>query len=1424
MNLLRFPFNKNILTCPILSSLMIARRNILCVLFLVFHLPLGAQPGQYRFSRLDISQGLSNNEVNCILKDEMGFLWFGTRSGLNRFDGYKFKIYKHDARDTSSINDEEIEQIFEAPNHQLYINTKSTAVLYNLLTEKFDSHPLNFLKSKGIPDVALLGLKKDAEGNFFFLGATSGLYKFFPSSGKTTHIADAGSANTNGVAQNITDFEIDSSGFIWIINNTGLLRKINAKSGQLAFATNALQKQTLNTIPDFKLFEDSQGDLWIYSPGTPQGVFYFNQTKEKLIHINKDNNKKSLNNDVVKSVAEGDDGLIWLATDHGGINILDKKDFTIKYFLNNEDDNYSVAQNSINSMYKDNSGIMWIGTFKKGISYFNKSIIKFPLYRHKLTDPNSLSYNDINRFVEDEKGNIWIGTNGGGLLYFDRKSDKFIKYQHNPSDKNSLSSDVIVSLCMDSEHTLWVGTYFGGLDHFDGNRFIHYVHDDKNPASISDNAIWSIMEDSDKRLWMGTFSSGLDRYERKINSFTHFKATGYHSVHSKYVGDLLQAKNGDIWIATSNGVDVFDPKKNDFTHYFHHDTLATASSLSNDNTIALLQDKRGLIWIATRDGLNYYDPATGKFSTLRKQNGLADNIILSIVEDKEHNIWAGTPNGLSNVIINKDAKSGKLLFQFRNYNQTDGLQGKEFNEYAAYCARSGDIFFGGPNGFNLFDPEQIKNSDFDPQLVLTDLQLFNKSVNVGEYFNHNVILPQSISLTKEITLKYNENIFAIEFAALNFFNIGKLKYAYTLSGFNNEWFITDDKTHKATYTNLDPGTYLFKVRTINEDGAPGNDGTSLKIIILPPLWRTNYAYILYALLIIAITFISREMILRRARMRFTIEHDRKEGQRIHELDLMKIRFFTNVSHELRTPLSLILTPLDKIIKNASAPLQKQQFHVIRRNAQRLLHLVNQLLDFKKMEMREIRLEPTKGNIVSFIREISYSFNDLAAKNHIAFSFNCSIDKFYTAFDHDKIERMLFNLLSNAFKFTHGDGEVSVEVSTERKMEETMLEIKVSDSGIGIPREKQEKIFERFFQNDIPENMVNQGSGIGLAITKEFVKLHNGSISIKSELNIGSCFTILLPFKELEADDIENITENQVDSDFSFLEESEIIEEGAFNAKDTFDKTNQKQIISQKQTILLVEDHAELRFYLKENLEQYFNIIEADNGKTGWQKTLSAHPDIIVSDITMPEMNGIDLCRKLKNDKRTSFIPVILLTALVGEERELKGLKTGASDYVTKPFNFEILLSKINNLLTQQESARKAYKKLVNAKPSDLHVDSPDEKFMHHAIEIIEKNMSNPDFSVEELSRELYISRVGLYKKMLALSGKSPLEFIKSIRLQRAVQLLEKSNLTISEIAYEVGFNNPKYFSKFFKASLNILPSTYQVKKKKDQGNEQIISG
>ncbi|MEO8416169.1 MAG: two-component regulator propeller domain-containing protein [Ginsengibacter sp.] len=1375
------------------------------LLSLLLYFPLHAQPSQYRFSRIDISQGLSNNEVNCIFKDEKGFLWFGTRSGLNRFDGYRFKTFKHDLRDTTSINDEEIEQIFEGPNHKLWINTKSGLVIYDLLKEKFNRHPQTSLKALGVPDASLLDLKKDHQGNFWLLGATTGLYKYEPGTGKTVHYLSEPTASVN-----ITGFAISDSNFIWAIYNNGLLKKMDGTSGKTLDSSIIVPGQKAATeLTAYEIYSDAQDDLWIFSPGRPRGIFYYNVSQHKVVHIAKGNSSKSLNNDVIRKVVQDGNDLIWLATDHGGINILDKKDFTINYLLNDEDDNYSIAQNSINSMYKDNSGIIWIGTFKKGLCYYNKSIIKFPLYHHKLSDPNSLSYNDINRFLEDEKGNIWIGTNGGGLLYFNRKTGKFIKYSHNPSNDNSLSNDVVVSLCLDHNNILWIGTYFGGLDRFDGKNFTHYRHSNTDSSSISDNAIWSIMEDSQQRLWIGTFSSGLDRYEKSSNTFQHFKATGYHSVHSSYVCDLLEAKNGDIWIATSNGIDVFEKKTGDFSLYYHHNAAKPLSSLSNDNTIALLQDSRGLIWVATRDGLNYYDPAKDQFNTLRKEDGLPDNIIVSIVEDQQHNIWAGTPNGLSNVIVSKDNETRKLSFRFRNYNQYDGLQGKEFNEYAAGITRTGELLFGGPNGFNLFSPQQINNSNYDPQLVLTDLQMFNKSVNVGERLNGHLILPGSISDTKEITLTYDENIFSIEFAALNFFNTSSLRYAYTLKGFNNEWFIADDETHKATYTNLDPGSYEFTVRSINENGILSDDSTSLKINILPPIWRTPYAYILYFLLSTIILYFGRRIILQRARMRFAIEQERREAHRLHEVDVMKIRFFTNVSHELRTPLSLILTPLDKIIKNTSAPLQKRQFQMIHRNARRLLNLVNQLLDFRKMEMRELQLQPSKGNIIKFIQEISYSFIDLAAKNHVIFSFTSSTDRFFTDFDHDKIERILFNLLSNAFKFTHGNGSVRVDVKPIRKEDVSVLQIEVCDSGIGIPPEKLGKIFDRFFQNDIPENMVNQGSGIGLAITKEFIKLHKGTITVKSQENLGSCFTVMLPFKELAPDPIGN---NPDENMTNFFEMPEIE-----TPEEAFPPGANPDSVVQKQTILLVEDHDDLRSYLKENLEQYFNIIEATNGKSGWQKTLSAHPDIIVSDISMPEMNGIDLCRKIKNDKRTSFVPVILLTALTGDEHQLKGLETGASDYMTKPFNFEILLSKIKNLLAQQASARRAYQKLVKSEPSVIHVDSPDEKFMHHALEIIEKNIANPGFSVEELSRELYISRVGLYKKMLALTGKSPLEFIRSVRLQRAAQLLEKSRLTIAEIAYEVGFNDPKYFSRFFKAHFNILPSAYQAEKKRTGG-------
>jgi signal transduction histidine kinase/DNA-binding response OmpR family regulator len=710
----------------------------------------------------------------------------------------------------------------------------------------------------------------------------------------------------------------------------------------------------------------------------------------------------------------------------------------------------------------------------------------------------------------------------------------------------------------------------------------------------------------------------------------------------------------------------------------------------------------------------------------------------------------------------------------------------------------------------MFNPAGITGNNYIPPVVFTDFQLFNQSVQAGEEVNGHVILPHSISEASEITLNYDENVFSIEFSALGFDNTDKSKYLFKLDGFDKQWLVARAKSRRATYTNLDPGSYTFTVKASNENGLWRDAGASINIIVLPPFWKTTWAYLFYLSIVLAILFFARKMIIARARARFAIEEERKQANRLHELDMMKIKFFTNVSHEFRTPLSLILTPLDRMIMHVHEPEYKKQLQMIQRNGRRLLNLVNQLLDFRKMEVQELRLNLQQGNLARFIREVCYSFTDLAEKKNIEFCFTCNRENFITQFDPDKLERILFNLLSNAFKFTFENGHVGVVINIAANGGKTFVEIKIEDDGIGIPKEKHQKIFERFFQNDVPGTFLNQGSGIGLSITKEFVRLYNGTITLESDAGAGACFTVLLPFEEIK-EPVNGVAIKLAGPASAAENEAAAMPEEEFNNG----RAHLQNKLPKKDApvLLLVEDNEDFLFYLKDNLREYFKIIEACNGKKGWQKVLSEHPDIVVSDVSMPVMDGIELCRKIKTDARTKHIPVILLTALAGDETHVLGLEAGANDYITKPFNFEIMLSRIRNILSGQKSLKKVLGKQVEVKPSEVIEESQDEKFIQKVLAIVEKNLSNPDFSVEELSRDLYMSRVTVYKKLFALTGKSPIDFIRSIRLQRAAKLLEGGNLTIAEIAYEVGFNNPKYFSKFFKAELNIPPSKYAAEKK-----------
>jgi signal transduction histidine kinase/ligand-binding sensor domain-containing protein/CheY-like chemotaxis protein/AraC-like DNA-binding protein len=1365
---------------------------LLLFLSSVFYLGIGyAQDNEFQFSRLDINNGLSHNQVTCIFKDNKGFMWFGTLSGLNRYDGYKFKVFKHASADTSSINDDFIVNIFGGPDNKLWIETRNGINIYDPLTEKFDHRPGTYLRSIGISKDSVTAVKKDNAGNFWFLINHGGVYRYSALNHKLVHLIHRAGDTTSIAYNSASDLGFDSKGNTWLVYNNGTIEQLNGHTFKVSYRNRTLCPPVPTSPLNYKIFVDRQDDVWAFISAYSSGIYYLSRSKNTHRHLDKDS--RSLNVNIVYNVIQDEQNRIWVATDHGGINLIDKSNFTVRYITSRDDDTKSLSQNSTISMYYDNSGIVWIGTYKRGISYYHRSIIKFPLYTHHSSDPNSLSYNDINMFVEDKAGNLWLGTNGGGLIYFNRKTGKYTTYRHTPANVNSLTNDVIVCLYIDHEQKLWIGTYFGGLDCYDGKTFTHYRHSDAVPGSVSDNRICAIKEDSQHNLWVGTMAGGLNLFQPATKTFYHYQSIGGpNTIHSNYISALLEDRHKNLWIVTSYGVDVMLHQTHKFVHYIHSDN--DPNSLVNNNTNNIHEDNRGFIWISTREGISIYNPQLGKFQNLTREDGLPDNTVLDIEEDDSHNMWVSTTNGLSNIIVNRN--SWPLKFSFLNYTETDGLQGREFTENASCKTSRGELVFGGANGFNIFKPVDIRINHAVPTIVFSDFSLFNKLINAGDNVNGHIVLNESVNNLKKLELRYNENAFSIGFAALDYFNPDKVKYEYMMEGFDKGWISADNKIRQATYTNLDPGNYTFKVRASSDNHWSNTNALKLQIQVLPPFWRTPLAYLLYAVALVLFIFYIRKRGIDKLKLEFALEKEREEVQRMHDLDLMKIKFFTNVSHEFRTPLSLILAPVDKILKQITEPEIQRQLMVVNRNARRLLNLVNQLLDFRKMEYQELKLHEEDGDVIHFVKELCYSFTDVAEQKHVGFIFDATTDELYTRFDHDKVERMMFNLLSNAYKFTPAGGQVSVMIAI-KKLEGDLreLEIEVTDTGIGIEKDKLEKIFEPFFQNDLPGSMLNQGSGIGLSIVKEFVRLHGGEISVQSEPGMGSCFTLKLQVQELEKALVAEQTT------FEEVPATLYIPELMQPEVDT--RPDRK-----KPTILLVEDNDDFRFYIKDNLRESFNVIEAENGRKGWQKALSQHPNLVVSDISMPEMTGIELCVKIRNDKRTAHIPVILLTALTGEEQQLKGLETGATDYMTKPFNFDILQSKIRNILSQQEDMRKTYQKQVDVKPTELKVESPDELFIKKVLALIETNISNPNFSVEELSGEMCVSRYTLYKKILMMTGKTPNELVRSMRLKRAAQLLETGHLTISQICSKVGFKSQKYFVKSFKAEFNTIPSKY----------------
>lgn len=1350
---------------------------------------VAAQSGDYQFSRYNAEKGLSHNQVNCFLKDSRGFVWVGTADGLNRFDGYSFRVFKHNPADSTTISDHFISSIFEDPEGFIWINTRKGFNIYDPSTESISSNADKAARRLGLGNADFGKVLKTRSGDYWINHNKLGLVKYLPKSGKLLRITFKPSGYTSAQAPVITDLDEDVQGNLWIVCDDGLIACLDARTYRLSIQSNLLKDKNLGKSRNHRIFVDHDGKPWIYIVKAVLGAFYFDTQQNQLLIAGTAGPHFRLSNNAVSAIVKGPENKIWIGTDHGGINVLDKQTKSVSILLSNASDPRTISQNSILSLYKDPTGMIWAGTFKKGFSSYHQNIFKFSLIRHLPGVPGSLPFEDVNVFTEDRKGNIWLGTNGGGLIYYDRRNNSFRQYKNIPGNPNSLSNNVIVSMFLDRSDKLWIGTYFGGLNSFDGNNFTRYLHDPADSTSLVDDRVWEIFEDSQRRLWVGTLADGLDLLDRQTGKFRHYRRLAPNSVSSDYISALLEDKNGDLWVGTVNGIDVLKRRTGKFIHYQY--TAGDSLGLSSDGVTSLALDSLNNIWVGTSEGLNRYDRKRNAFVKYNTRHGLPDNSVLSIAVDNRQNLWLGTPKGLVKWRITKRTGGIPVHFEVSTYNEIDGLQGRGFNENAALKLSSGELIFGGANGFSIFDPTQVRDESPDARVTLTDFQVFNKSIRPGEPVNGKPVLEKSISETDRIVLKHSQNVFSIEFAALNFLHPEKNEYLYTLVGFNNQWFEADN-TRKVTYTNLDPGSYVFKVKI---KGGSNSSERRLEVTVLPPLWRTWWAYVIYGLLVIGALMVARWILIERERMNFELEQERRHAQQMHELDLMKIKFFTNVSHEFRTPLTLMLTPLENLLRNIQADhTVHKQLSLIHRNARRLLNLVTQILDFKKLEVEEIQFRPERGDIVQFVREIAHTFSDLSEHKHIQYRFESDVTSRYADFDQDKLSKIMYNLLSNAFKFTPENGQVTVKLRIVAGTED-QLEIRVEDSGIGIPSAAQEKVFERFYQHPMPDHIINQGSGIGLSIAAEFVKMHDGTIDLDSTEGNGATFTVTLPLRESVARAVP-----------SGMPEIVPVPDAAIDVALPAETAGKKRPV-----VLIVEDNDEFRDYLKEVLREDYRILEAANGKLGLDITLESIPDLIVSDVMMPEMDGIELCKTIKTDRRISHIPVVLLTARAEEEQRLQGYQTGADAYVTKPFRLDILQVRIRNLIRQREALQKQFQQHVEVRPSEVTIRSLDEEFIQKAVKVVEDNLANAEYTVEELSDAMSMSRVYLYKKILSLTGKTPIEFIRIIRMRRAADLLQKSQLTVSEIAYQIGFNNPKYFTKLFKEEYEMLPTEYRRK-------------
>ncbi|MCE7067109.1 hybrid sensor histidine kinase/response regulator transcription factor [Dyadobacter sp. CY326] len=1335
-----------------------------------------AQRIEPKFTSITSMDGLSSNTVTAILKDRYGLMWIATDDGLNRFDGTDVLVYRHNKNDSTSLRSSDITSLHQDRKGRIWVGTIEGGLhLYNRKKDSFISIPSPH---------SVISITSDARGKLW-VGTTAGLVNVDPETRQISTFSAIPNMPDQISKGLILSLAIDSKQRIWIGSKNGLYKIDPAdKTGEYI--------NYLQSIPDEagartvkSMVEDREGNMWV---GTYSGLFKFNSAGQILKHIQYEaDNKHSLSTNMVFALALENDRRLWICTD-AGLNILDMRDGNITRYGPDARTQFSLSNKSVRSILFDNEGICWLGTYKGGVNKYDKNLAIFGLKRSDVNDPYGLSGPFVTSFAETASGELFVGTDGGGLNLYNRQTNLFKKFPINPKNKNAASGLAILTLELVSGNELWIGTFQDGLFQFNpkSGAYTQYLRG-KDSSSLSNNEIFCLERDKSGKLWVGTNGGGVHLFDPATKRFTRFYNPGTPISQrviplNGYIRDILLDRQGKVWIAShGTGIAVFDPVTQKSVLLDRQ-----SSNLLSNIVYSLLEDSKGNIWAGTSgEGLALYDPRSKKFISYGAKEGLASNVVNKVLEDAQGRIWVSTNQGISYF----DLKNKK----FTNYTSYNGIQDRTFVLGSGIRAADNTLFFGGIAGFNYVDTRSLPNSKCIPPIILKDLRIGNRSITPAD----SNFIDADISVAKTISLDYKQN-FSIGYAALDYTNPKQMHYRHRLVGMQSEWNETG-LTNLASYTNLSPGEYVFEVQA-SSDGINWSPQTkSVAVVVKPPFYLTIYAYIFYFLAPFVIVYIMRRRGIQKLKRQFREQQQRAEVEQAQELDRMKIKFLTNLSHEFRTPISLILAPVDNLlVKTKSTELQPPVI-AIKRNAKRLLNLVDQLLDFKNMQEQEVKLDLKCRDIILYIKDTCDQFSDLSIRKGIQFKIESSLDQLMMDFDANKLERILFNLLSNAFKFTPKGGEVALKIDYQTDLEgKYWLQIIITDTGIGIAEANHDKIFNRFFQSETDRSVLNQGSGIGLSIVREFVQLHEGNIAVTSEPGLGSTFTVQLPIADPQP---LLVTEQPASAPANIDGENGF---GKLEKPNPEDPSN----------VLIIEDNDEFRHYLKESLMPFYHVIEASNGKEGWQKTLSHHPELIVSDIAMPEMDGIALSQKIKSDKRTKHIPIILLTASTGEQQQLEGLNSGANDYLTKPFNFDILNAKINNLILLNRLLKGVYSRQIQVLGQAPQMESSQEKLLKDMLTYIEANLHTAQLSVENLSKHVGMSRGTLYSKVLEMSGQTPIEFIRSIKLEKAALLLENSDLSISQISYMTGFTAPNYFAKSFKAKFNMLPTEYKAKKRR----------